>query len=149
MTWKPHVTVAAVVEKDQRFLLVEEDIHGRRVFNQPAGHLEAGEDLIQAVQREMLEETARIFTPEALVGIYLYEVPGRERSYLRFCFCGAAGEILAGHSLDREIIATHWLTPDQIRERSARLRSPMVLDCIRDYRQGRRIPLDQLHYLPS
>ncbi|WP_457673923.1 NUDIX hydrolase [Thiolapillus sp.] len=149
MTWKPHVTVAAVVEKDQRFLLVEEDIHGRRVFNQPAGHLETGEDLVQAVQREMLEETARVFTPEALVGIYLYEVPERDRSYLRFCFCGTAGEILAGHRLDREIIATHWLTLDEIRENATRLRSPMVLDCIRDYRQGSRIPLDQLHYLPS
>ena len=147
MTWKPHVTVAAIVEHQQRFLLVEENIDGNRVFNQPAGHLEEGEDLIQAIQREMLEETARIFHAEALVGVYLYELAEKRRSYLRFCFCGQAGEILPGHSLDKEIVATHWLTLGEITERQARLRSPMVLGCIQDYLDGRRIPLETLHYL--
>jgi ADP-ribose pyrophosphatase YjhB (NUDIX family) len=147
MTWKPHVTVAAIVEHQQHYLLVEEDIDGHRVFNQPAGHLEQGEDLIQAIQREMLEETARAFRVDALVGIYLYELEEKQRSYLRFCFCGQAGEILSGHSLDREIVATHWLTLDEIHERQARLRSPMVLQCIQDYMGGRRIPTEDLHYL--
>ncbi len=147
MTWKPHVTVSAIVEQQQRYLLVEENIDGRNVFNQPAGHLEPGEDLIQAIQREMLEETARVFSAEFLIGIYLYELPEKQRSYLRFCFSGKAGEILPGHNLDKDILATHWLTLNEIHERKARLRSPMVLACIEDYRKGRRIPLEDLHYL--
>ncbi len=147
MTWKPHVTVAAVVEKHQRFLLVEENIHGEVVFNQPAGHLEPGEDLLQAIQREMLEETARVFTPEALVGVYLYELPHKQRSYLRFCFCGQVGEILPDHELDQEIIATHWLSLEEIHQRQNQLRSPMVLNCIRDYQDGRRMLLDCLHHI--
>ncbi|WP_456444527.1 NUDIX hydrolase [Thiolapillus sp.] len=147
MTWKPHVTVAAIVEHQQRYLLVEENIHGEVVFNQPAGHLEQGEDLLQAIQREMLEETARRFTPEALVGVYLYELPQKQRTYLRFCFCGQAGEILPDHNLDQEIIATHWLSLEEIQQRPEQLRSPMVLNCIQDYRMGRRIALDHLHHL--
>ncbi len=147
MTWKPHVTVAAVVEKHQRFLLVEENIHGQLVFNQPAGHLEQGEDLLQAIRREMLEETTRVFTPEALVGVYLYELPQKPRSYLRFCFCGQAGDILPDHELDQEIVATHWLSLEEIQQRRDRLRSPMVLRCIQDYRDGRRMPLEYLQHI--
>ncbi|WP_293646230.1 NUDIX hydrolase [Thiolapillus sp.] len=149
MIWKPHVTVAAVIEQDARFLLVEEHIDGRAVFNQPAGHLEQGESLPDAAVREVLEETARDFAPQALLGTYLYRLKEKQRSYLRFCFTGEVGAADPARSLDREIIATHWLTLDQIRARENQLRSPMVLQCIHDYLRGVRLPLNSLHHLEA
>ena len=149
MTWTLHATVAAVIPREGRYLLVEERIDGSTLFNQPAGHLEPGETLVQAVQREVREETARHFEPEALVGVYQYEISSRQRTYLRFCFCGRVGGREAGRSLDKEIIDTHWLTLAEIEDLKTQLRSPMVLQCIRDHRSGVRLPLDSLHYLNS
>ena len=142
-----HVTVAAVVERAGRFLLVEERIEGRAVFNQPAGHLEPGENLLQAVRREMLEETALPFEPRALVGVYQYELPDKHRTYVRFCFTGEVGQAVPGAELDADIIATHWLTRAEIEALGERLRSPMVLRCIQDHQAGQRWPLDCLHQI--
>ena len=147
MNWTPHITVAAVIEKQNRFLLVEERIGGRAVFNQPAGHLEAGEDLLQAVAREVLEETAHVFEPQTLVGVYLYEIPQKQRSYLRFCFSGIVQDQPLNRPLDKEIIAVHWLSRDEMQNRQQRLRSPMVLRCVEDYLGGVSLPLSCLHYL--
>ena len=141
------VTVAAVIERAGRFLLVEERIDGRTVFNQPAGHLERGESLLEAVRREVLEETAHPFEPRALVGVYQYELPRKSRTYVRFCFSGEVGEPLPGRRLDDEIIATHWLTLEEIEARGELLRSPMVLQGIHDYLAGSALPLDSLHHL--
>jgi len=144
MTWKPHVTVAAVAERDGRFLLVEEIIDGRRVINQPAGHLDEGESLVQAVVRETREETAWTFEPEALVGIYRWRSPRDGETFVRVTFCGQC----TGHDdrqpLDKEIVRTAWLSREALAERRARLRSPLVLRSIDDYLEGRRHPLDLL-----
>jgi 8-oxo-dGTP pyrophosphatase MutT (NUDIX family) len=142
--WKPSVTVAAVVERDGRFLLVEEDADGRRVLNQPAGHLEPDESLSAACAREALEETAHRFTPEALVGIYRWRYPARDVTFLRFAFRGRLEGVDEGRALDPEIIALHWLTRDELAARSAMHRSPLVMRCVEDYLAGRHFPLDIL-----
>lgn len=144
MTWKPNVTVAAVIEAQGRYLLVQERDHGALVFNQPAGHLEPGESLLQAVVRETLEETGRRFEPEALVGIYRYHSPEQHITYLRVCFCGPASEPDPAAERDPDIADSVWLAPETLQERSAELRSPMVQRCIEDHRAGRRFPLDLL-----
>ncbi len=146
MTWKPRVTVAAIIQDPQRrFLLVEEAIQGRMVLNQPAGHLEANESLTQAVIREALEETARTFRPEGLVGVYRWQVPPAGDTYLRFVFHGAAGEQQPGRDLDPDIHRTLWLSHEQLIAEAARLRSPLVLACLNDFRSGQRHPLELLH----
>ncbi|RME35654.1 MAG: NUDIX hydrolase [Gammaproteobacteria bacterium] len=148
MPWRPHATAAAVIEERGRFLLVEELADGRTVLNQPAGHLEPGESLIDAVCREVLEETAHRFRPEGLVGIYLYPHPDPSSgiTYLRVCFHGPS----LGHDperpLDEGIIRPLWLTRDELAAAPERLRSPMVLRCIDDYLCGRRFPLDLLNH---
>lgn len=144
MTWKPHVTVAAVIEQSGRFLCVEETIEGASRLNQPAGHLEPGESLLDAVKREVLEETARVFEPEGLVGIYLWRRTPDAPTFLRVAFTGQAGEADPDLGLDSEIDATLWLGPDEIRARQPHWRSPLVMQCIDDYRAGRRYPLDLL-----
>lgn len=141
--WKPHVTVAAIIEQQGQFLLVKELIDGREVYNQPAGHLEAGESLQQAVVREVLEETAHPFDPESLVGIYRFE-PGAGQStktYLRFAFSGKVG-IPLEQALDSDIIDAEWLDLEQIKQLEAQHRSPMVLQCILDYLNKPAYPLD-------
>ena len=142
MTWKPHATVAVVVEDDQgRFLLVEEVSGGKVVFNQPAGHIEENEAILDAVRRETLEETGWEIEPVYFLGIYTYKAPANGVTYYRFCFSARA----LGHvtdELDDGIIATHWLTPGEIRSQADKLRSPLVMQCIEDYRNGRRFPLD-------
>jgi len=149
MVWKPDVTVAAVIERDRRFLLVEERIRGRLVLNQPAGHLEDGESLLDAVTRETLEETAWQFTPQSLLGIYQWRSP-RGQSTLRFAFTGSVHGYDATRPLDAPIVTTHWMAREEIAQRSARLRTPLVLRCIEDYLGGRRLPLDALsaHFSP-
>ncbi|HUW26203.1 MAG TPA: NUDIX hydrolase [Gallionella sp.] len=147
MIWKPNVTVAAVIERDGQFLLVEEHTSQGVRFNQPAGHLEANESLPEAAAREVLEESAYSFTPQYLLGIYRWHAPESDTTYLRFAFTGA----LTGHDpqrkLDSGIIRAVWLTPDEIRAMQARHRSPLVLRCIEDYLAGKRYPLDLLvHY---
>ncbi|MBV2235838.1 MAG: NUDIX hydrolase [Sterolibacterium sp.] len=152
LIWKPHVTVAAVIEHAGRFLLVEEEVSdqtGRRVvrYNQPAGHLDAGESLLHACVRETLEETAWHFQPQALVGIYQWPRPERDLTYLRFAYCGELGEEEIGRKLDQGILRALWLTLDEIQALSAQHRSPLVLQCIRDYLAGHRYPLDLVkHY---
>ena len=143
MVWKPDVTVAAIIERDGRFLLVEERIRGRLVLNQPAGHLEDGESLLQAVARETLEETAWTFAPAALVGIYLWRSP-RAHTTLRFAFTGSVSDFDAARVLDPPVQATHWLTRAQILQRREQLRTVLVTRCIDDYLAGRRLPLDAL-----
>ena len=118
------------------------------VYNQPAGHLEAGETLVQAAAREMLEETARPFRPTALVGVYRYESAQNGITYLRFCFAGDCGEREAGRDLDPDIIQSLWLSRDELAQRADQMRSPMVLRCIHDYQAGRRWPLDLLTEIP-
>ena len=144
MIWTPHVTVAAVVEQDRRYLLVEERSEGRVVLNQPAGHLDPDESLTEAVIREVREETGRVFKPEAVTGVYLWTHPAGE-TFLRVAFSGSVGERLAGSALDAEIIDARWFTPEEIGAMRPQHRSPLVARCIADHRAGARIPLDALH----
>lgn len=148
MTWKPDVTVASVIESDGRFLLIEERVGNRLVFNQPAGHLEANESLAEAVIRETLEETAWQFEPQAVTGIYLWQQPDKTRSFLRVAFTGRITHHDSQRKLDRGIRRALWLSREQIIERADRLRSPMVLRCIDDYLQGARHSLDMLKHFP-
>lgn len=145
MQWKPNVTVAAVAEKDGRFLLVEEEADNAIVFNQPAGHLEKNESFITAIKREVLEETAWNFEPESLVGVYLYPSPRVDVVYLRFCFYGKCINRHPGKPLDEGILRTVWMSREEIAAISDKLRSPMVLHCIDDHLAGRHYPLQLLH----
>ena len=142
--WRPSVTVAAVIERGGRFLLVEEIADGRRVLNQPAGHLDQGESLVQAVTREVLEETAHCIRPTGLVGIYRWYYPPEDVTFLRFCFSVEILETDKNRNLDKEIVALHWLTAGELGEKSAMHRSPLVQQCVDDYLSGRRFPLDIL-----
>lgn len=145
--WAPHVTVAALVEQAGRFLLVEEyGPDGELVLNQPAGHLDPGESLQQAVIREVREETSFEFVPTALCGIYQWTHPENGEQFLRFCFVGQAQPIEPALPLDEGIVRACWKSLDELHAESARLRSPMVLRAIADYRSGERLPLDGLHY---
>jgi len=142
--WRPSVTVAAVIERGGRFLFVEEMANGRRVLNQPAGHLDPGESLAQAVAREVLEETAHRFTPTALLGIYRWRYDKEDVTFLRFAFVGRVDGVEAGRKLDKEIIAAVWLSPAELAARRAEHRSPLVEQCVQDYLAGRSFPLDVL-----
>ena len=144
MIWKPHVTVAALIENEGRFLLVQEQISGRSVYNQPAGHLEDGESLVDAVIRETREETAWEFEPESLVGIYQWRHPAKGKTFIRTTFSGKVLRHDPGRKLDAGIERTLWLTPEEIRNQQDRLRSPMVLRSIEDYIAGFRYPLTLL-----
>ena len=137
----PEITVAALAEQHGRFLLVEERIDGRLVLNQPAGHLERGETLLQAIIREVREETAWRFSASGLVGVYLWRHPRTGRLFKRFAFAGSVSDHRPAQPLDEGIVATHWLTPEQIRAREAALRSPLVLRCIDDFLSGARSAL--------
>ncbi len=142
--WRPSVTVAAVIERGGSFLLVDEMIDGRRVLNQPAGHLEPGESLVAACSREVLEETAHRFTPSALVGVYRWRYAAGDVTFLRFCFSGTIDSVEKNRQLDKEIVALRWLTPAQLTDRRAEHRSPLVQKCVEDFLAGRRYPLDIL-----
>jgi 8-oxo-dGTP pyrophosphatase MutT (NUDIX family) len=151
--WKPSVTVAAVIERAGRFLLVEEETPEGLRLNNPAGHLEPGESPAQGCAREALEETGHAFEATALVGIYLarFQRPatGEDISYLRFAFCGELGEHQPDHPLDHGIVRILWLTPEEIRACAPRHRSPLLLRCIEDYLAGKRHPLDTIHTEPG
>lgn len=139
--WKPHVTVAAICERDGRFLLVREKIQGIEVLNQPAGHLDPGETLEQAVIRETLEETSYPFVPRQLSGIYRF-LPNQnsDETHLRFAFSGDTGRCL-NQPLDKDIVCAEWMTLEQIKACQAHHRSPMVLQCILDYLHEPSYPL--------
>ena len=147
MIWKPNVTVAAVVQRDGKFLLVEEETEAGLAFNQPAGHLEEGESLVDAVVREALEETAYHFKPTHLVGIYNWKHPAKDVTYLRFAFAGELRGWEADRKLDEGIVGARWLTLDEVKATQARHRSPLILRCIEDDLAGKCYPLDLLvHY---
>ena len=146
-SWKPNVTVAAVIERDGRFLLVEEETPEGLRFNQPAGHLEEGESLVEAAVRETLEETAYRFTPEYLVGIYQWTRPQGDITYLRFAYvCDVTGSE-PERPLDDGIVRAVWLTPGEIAASTLPHRSPLVMRCVEDYLAGRRFPLDFVHHV--
>jgi len=145
--WKPNVTVAAVIERDGRFLLVEEQTSDGLRLNTPAGHLDPGESPAEGCARETLEETAHHFTPTALIGIYMARSRpqaerGEDTTYMRFAFTGTLGAFEAGRALDEGIVRTLWMTADEIRASVARHRSPLLLQCIEDHLAGKRHPLD-------
>jgi 8-oxo-dGTP pyrophosphatase MutT (NUDIX family) len=150
--WKPSVTVAAIIERDGRFLLVEEETSEGACFNQPAGHLDPNESLEQAVIRETLEETAHDFIPTALIGMYLSRYlssrTSREVTYLRFAFAGDLGT-RHDQALDDGILRTVWMTYEELIECRHRHRSPLVLQCVQDYLQGKRAPLSLLYTHPT
>ena len=150
--WKPHVTVAAIIEREGRFLLIEEETSDGLRLNTPAGHLDPGESPAEGCAREALEETAHHFTPTALVGVYMtrFQRPRRppadqDVTYLRFAFSGTLGMQENGRALDAGIVRTLWMTPDEVRDSVARHRSPLVLKCIEDYLSGARHPLSLIH----
>ena len=151
--WKPSVTVAAVVERDGRFLMVEEETADGIRVNQPAGHLDPGETLLQAAAREALEETAHAFTPTALLGVYMTRTISNGEAeavtYVRFAFTGVLGPAEPGRALDHGIVRILWLTADEIRARHAEHRSPLVMKSVDDYLAGRRFPLDFVYAHPS
>jgi phosphatase NudJ len=145
--WKPNVTVAAVIQDEAgRFLLVEEETPEGLMLNNPAGHLDPGESPVEAAIRETLEETARDFVPEALLGVYLarFQRPARSEdiTYLRLAFSGRVGAEIPGRTLDQGIVRTLWLTVEEIRASAARHRSPLLLQCIEDHLAGRHLPLE-------
>lgn len=147
--WRPSVTVAAVIEKDGRFLLIEEETsHGLRL-NNPAGHLDPGESPAEGCAREALEETGWHFRPTAMVGIYIArfvkKADGEDVTYMRFAFCGDLGAHEPHRPLDEGIVRTLWLTPAEIRASVEHHRSPMVLRCMEDYLAGVRYPLGMIH----
>ena len=145
--WKPNCTVAALIEREGRFLLVEEETEDGLRFNQPAGHLDPGESLVAACTREAMEETAWCFTPTALVGIYQWPRPQSDVTYLRFAFAGELGAHQENRALDTGILRTVWMTPEEIRASAERHRSPLVWQCVSDYLAGRRFPLEIVtHY---
>ncbi len=150
--WKPSVTVAAIIERGGRYLLVEEETPEGLKLNNPAGHLDPGESPVDGCAREALEETTHRFTPSHLLGIYLSRLqrqrPGEameDITYLRFAFAGTLGDVVPGTQLDTGIVRTVWMTPDEIRASTARHRSPLVLRCMEDHLRGQRYPLELVY----
>jgi 8-oxo-dGTP pyrophosphatase MutT (NUDIX family) len=155
--WKPSVTVAAIIEREGRYLLIEEHTPEGLRLNNPAGHLDPGESPEEGCAREALEETTHTFKPTALVGIYISRLqrPAREGraaedvTYFRLAFCGDLGEAVPGAKLDKGIVRTLWMTPDEIRANVHRLRSPLVLRCMEDHLAGQSFPLDLIYTDPT
>ncbi|MET3395494.1 8-oxo-dGTP pyrophosphatase MutT (NUDIX family) [Variovorax sp. 1140] len=148
--WKPNVTVAAVIEREGRFLLVEENTPDGLRLNTPAGHLDPGESPAEGCARETLEETAHHFTPTALIGIYMARSRplaegGEDTTYMRFAFAGTLGAFEEGRALDEGIVRTVWMTADEIRASVQRHRSPLLLRCVEDHLAGKRHPLHVVH----
>lgn len=149
MPWAPHVTVAAVIRREDRYLMVEEAPEGQIVINQPAGHLEPDETLVDAVAREVREETGRHFFPSGIVGIYQWSLPGSDNSYLRFCFAGDVSAPDTDRGLDPDVIATHWMTREQIVSGPRPPRSPLVIRCIDDASRHPPLELGLLRHVSS
>lgn len=149
MSWAPHVVLASVVQRDGKFLLVEERVNGKLVLNQPAGHWEAGETLIEGARREALEETGWDIEPSDVLGIYHYQPPELEYAFLRIAFIANALKYHAQRPLDPGIERAVWLTREEIVAERARHRSPMLLRCVDDYLAGKRFPMSILAHLPT
>ena len=151
--WRPSVTVAAVIERDGRFLMIEEETSEGLKINNPAGHLDPGETPAEGCAREALEETAWRFRPTGLLGVYISRfrrsTTGEDITYLRFAFTGELGEHVAGRALDYGIVRTLWMTADELRATADRHRSPLVLRCLEDYLRGVRYPLSAVYCDPS
>ena len=147
MQWKPNTTVAAIVEQNGQFLLVEEQTERGNRYNQPAGHLEDGESLIQAVIRETMEESAYEFTPEHLLGIYHWKHQHNDITYLRFAFIGRVGIHFPLLELDDGIVQAVWMDINEMRDKAGLMRNPQVLTCVEDYLAGKRYPLSLLTHL--
>jgi ADP-ribose pyrophosphatase YjhB (NUDIX family) len=145
--WRPHVTVASVIERDGRFLLVEEDTPQGRVFNQPAGHLEAGEDLLEAARRETLEETGFDVVLDGVLALAVYTSPANGVTYHRTTFFGRALAQRSGAELDPAIAAVHWLSLAEMEASSDRMRSPLVIASVERYLAGKRWPLDLIYQI--
>ena len=149
MQWKPNVTVAALVQdENDRYLMVEEESSTGPVFNQPAGHLEQGESLIDAVRREVMEETAYQFEPEYILGIYMYPNRAKNLTYMRVAFKGHVLSHYPEQELDDGIIRAVWMTREELLEKPEKLRSIMVMKTIDDYMADKSYPLDLLSYSP-
>jgi 8-oxo-dGTP pyrophosphatase MutT (NUDIX family) len=146
MAWAPHVTVAVIVERQGRFLLVEEQAEAvRLVYNQPAGHVEKAETLMQAACREALEETGWEVALTGVVGLYVYPSPhDADTTYYRVCFAAEAVRHHPERTLDDGILRAVWLTPEELTS-SNKARSPLVPKCIADYMSGKRSPLDLIY----
>ncbi|NVJ59980.1 MAG: NUDIX hydrolase [Gammaproteobacteria bacterium] len=143
-----HITVAAIIEHNNQFLMVEErDSNGNTVFNQPAGHVELNESLTDAVIREVQEETGLEFSPKNIIGHYLLSPATNGKHYYRTCYTGTVENINDLQPQDSDIIACHWLTIEQIKSLGRQLRSGLVLNCLHDYLRGERYPLSQMHYI--
>ena len=149
MIWRPELAAAAIVQRDHRFLIVEEHIRGASVFNQPAGHVNDGESIIDAVVRETLEETAWHFVPRALLGIYLWRNPANGHSILRMAIIGDVTTHDPSRKLDAPVVAAHWMERETLLAQSGKLRSPLVMRCIDDYLAGQRHDLAALNYLDA
>ncbi|MSP86191.1 MAG: NUDIX hydrolase [Methylotenera sp.] len=147
MQWMPHATVAAIVEDQGKFLLVEEMTERGNRFNQPAGHLEDNEKLIDAVIRETLEETAYSFKPESLLGVYHWKHEHNDTTYLRFAYIGSVSNYQPNLALDEGIVRTVWMTVEEMRRNALRMRSPQVLKCVEDYLTGQQFPLSVVTHL--
>ena len=145
--FKPNTTVAAIIEQNGKFLLVEEQTDRGNRYNQPAGHLEDGESLIQAVIRETMEETAYEFTPEFLLGIYHWKHTHNDTTYLRFSFIGKVGAHHPLQQLDDGIVQAVWMDIDEMHQKANLMRSPQVLTCVEDYLAGKRYPLQVVTHL--
>jgi 8-oxo-dGTP pyrophosphatase MutT (NUDIX family) len=147
MQWMPHATVAAIVEDQGKFLLVEEETDRGNRYNQPAGHLENNESLLAAVVRETMEETAYTFHPEALLGIYHWKHEHNDSTYLRFAYIGRVSLHQPTQALDEGIVRSVWMTVEEMREQAMLMRSPQVLKCVEDYLAGKRYPLEAITHL--
>ncbi len=147
MQWMPHATVAAIVEDQGKFLLVEEETDRGNRYNQPAGHLEDNESLLAAVVRETMEETAYTFHPEALLGMYHWKHEHNDSTYLRFAYIGRVSHHQPTQALDEGIVRSVWMTVEEMREQAMLMRSPQVLKCVEDYLAGKRYPLEAITHL--
>lgn len=148
MIWTPHATVATIVEKDGKFLFVDEMADGQRVLNQPAGHVDEREPILQAALRETLEETGWEVEITHLVGIYTYTAPHNQVTYYRFCYAATPVREVPGAELDHDIIGPVWLSPEELAARPEQWRSPLVMKCVQDYLAGHRFPLELVYEHP-
>ncbi|MBN8766474.1 MAG: NUDIX hydrolase [Thiobacillus sp.] len=146
-TWHPHIVVAAVVERDGKFLFVEEHTAEGLRLNQPAGHWERGEALTDAVRRETLEESAHHVEPTALLGCYTTHYPRRDITYLRFAYACKVTGFDPGRMLDDGIVRALWLTPGELAASPIPHRSRLVMRCVEDHLAGRHFPLDFVSHL--